>query len=423
MLNGIGGVDLGPDMLHGLYYADDIILFSENEIGLQNMLNIASSFAEKWGLKYNSTKSQVLVVGERLKERSWQLGDKKLNETNSYCYLGTIITRSLKDTEHINKHLMDKATKLESYMRYTLAKHMDIKRIVFADNMWRKAIQPSLSHAAGVWFSSAKSTSEKLSSIQYKMAKAALNIKCMPSAAATIAELGWIPFKDILDMNRISYYAYLLQMDDRRLPKIIYSQLLDLYQKQKPTAFGYVQNVKHILNENGCDFMFNDKELLHPDTVKKFNIAKYTDSFKQFIGEKSSLLHYRIVKQNTYICDYLKSDKGTFKGTQLKFKMRTGVSGIGEDTYRQKRSLGFCKCGDFESLKHLIFYCTFYTEARTKMFNDMKLLCGDDAFSILLQDPTVIMYAMLGDHDDLFSRLFIDFIQKAWSIRNHTLTL
>ncbi len=191
MLGDQDGIHINGHKIHGLYYADDIILISDSENSLQNMLDVAANFAEKWGLSYNDTKSKVMVIGKRIKDRGWALGDKWIYKTNSYCYLGVFMNRSLKDSYHINSHITKKADKMDPYMRYTLAKHHDIKRIELADTIWQKIVLPSLTHGAGVWFADTKSSKDKLSSIQYRFAKAALKIKTMPSASATIGELGW----------------------------------------------------------------------------------------------------------------------------------------------------------------------------------------------------------------------------------------
>jgi hypothetical protein len=54
---------------------------AESESDLQKMLSIASSFATKWNLKFNSNKSKVLVKGKRIdKSNKWVLGDTYIEE-------------------------------------------------------------------------------------------------------------------------------------------------------------------------------------------------------------------------------------------------------------------------------------------------------------------------------------------------------
>ena len=53
------GVVIGNARIKGPHYADDIVLFVENEHSLQAMLNIVDTFAKNWGLSFNSKISQV----------------------------------------------------------------------------------------------------------------------------------------------------------------------------------------------------------------------------------------------------------------------------------------------------------------------------------------------------------------------------
>ena len=88
------------------------------------------------GLRFNDRKSQVLIVGKVWEKRQWSLGEKSIHETKAYRYQGAIINRQLQDSEHINDHLATKAKKIDSDIRFTLAKHMDINRIHFCDTVW-----------------------------------------------------------------------------------------------------------------------------------------------------------------------------------------------------------------------------------------------------------------------------------------------
>ena len=88
-----------------LLYADDIVLIAKNENDLELLLQIAANFADKWSLSFNEKKSQVLVMGKRLSSKMWQLGNKYIQETNSYKYLGVYINRQLKDHTYILEYL------------------------------------------------------------------------------------------------------------------------------------------------------------------------------------------------------------------------------------------------------------------------------------------------------------------------------
>ncbi len=111
--------------------------------------------------------------------------------------------------------------------------------------------------------------------------------------------------------------------------------------------------------------------------------------------------------------------RSSFKSIQLKFKLRNGVSGLGEDLYCQKRGSGLCKkCGYFETLKHFIFHCKAYTAERQALYNSIKHACDDNVFNLFLQNLDFALCLLLGDHDDCFNEHFLKFIAEAWIIRD-----
>ena len=88
MLQDDGGVEIGSTNIKGLFYADDMVLFAKNDKSLQSMLDIENTFAKSWGLSFNARKSQVLIIGKRVSDKDWYLGDSIIKETQSYKYLG-----------------------------------------------------------------------------------------------------------------------------------------------------------------------------------------------------------------------------------------------------------------------------------------------------------------------------------------------
>ena len=57
----IAGLDLDYFKLFLLMYADDIVLFSETDEGLQNGLNCMYDYCQKWKLSVNTQKTKVMI--------------------------------------------------------------------------------------------------------------------------------------------------------------------------------------------------------------------------------------------------------------------------------------------------------------------------------------------------------------------------
>ena len=93
--NSCNPVNLGTDQkINCLMYADDLIILSESEEGLQECMHKLDKYTDKWGLKINIDKTKVMIIqkGGRKKLAKFYCGDNILKNTNSYKYLGTIIS-------------------------------------------------------------------------------------------------------------------------------------------------------------------------------------------------------------------------------------------------------------------------------------------------------------------------------------------
>ena len=80
-----------------LLYADDIIIITDNAEELKKGLKIATNFGKKWRCKYNTKKTQVVIFGKNRKEKhDWEIGSRKIEQVESYKYLGIEIEDKLK---------------------------------------------------------------------------------------------------------------------------------------------------------------------------------------------------------------------------------------------------------------------------------------------------------------------------------------
>ena len=105
-------VTIGEVCVNSLFYADDIILLSNTQSGLQNSLNTLNRFCSSWKLEVNEQKSKIVVFNSNGKSHfnSFTLGDKYIETVKSYCYLGI----NIKHTGNLNtssKLLMEKGRK------------------------------------------------------------------------------------------------------------------------------------------------------------------------------------------------------------------------------------------------------------------------------------------------------------------------
>lgn len=339
---------------------------------------------------------------------------RKSFKKDRHIYLGVIINRNLTDTNHIKGHLDNKASKGAAYTRFTLTRHSDINRIDFGNTLWNNAVLPSLSHACGIWFTNTKTSRSILHSAQYKCAKAVLKLHSKPSAVATIAELGWLPIDAELDIQRINYFQHLKKMENTRITKMVFNELQELHFSHIDTPFKYFKNMKVIFEKYGLDQLFN-RDAFPVKETKYFVYEKCALEMIDYIPKKTSLKRFTKFQEK---CSSYLLTKASFSSIQLKFKMRTGVLGLGEDLARQHRGTGMCDlCGTFETAKHFTLHCPLYSTERQYMFKSIQDFTGNDVFGAIMSSPNTFMFLLLGEHDNIFNSVFIDFISKAWNKR------
>ena len=117
------GIKIGGRTTNNLQYADDTTLLTEDEEDVRKLLKKLKEQSEKARLMLNLKKTKIITTGT-LKE--FILEEIKMEITNCYTFLGSIITRDGYDYKEINRRILIGRmvmTKLEKIM-----KHQDVKK-------------------------------------------------------------------------------------------------------------------------------------------------------------------------------------------------------------------------------------------------------------------------------------------------------
>jgi hypothetical protein len=79
-----------------LLYADDLILISDSEQGLQDRLNILHKYCKDWCMKININKTKVIIFNKsgRMITRNFNINNQSIECVKTYKYLGIMLTAS-----------------------------------------------------------------------------------------------------------------------------------------------------------------------------------------------------------------------------------------------------------------------------------------------------------------------------------------
>ena len=116
-----------------LLWMDDVVLMHENPIKLQEMLDITDKIAKKYHLTFGEEKSKLMTIGTAT-NHILNVGKMKLEQTNTYKYLGEIIT----DNKNLDKHINDAKRKAEAAYHTILTIAADPQlRGIQMETIWR----------------------------------------------------------------------------------------------------------------------------------------------------------------------------------------------------------------------------------------------------------------------------------------------
>jgi exonuclease III len=183
-------------IIPALFYADDIVLISNNRRELQELLNICNEEVTSLGLAFNHDKCAILCFNNSCEERSdigpHTLQDGILKFRREYKYLGVLFTI---DPEPLKKHeqcLMEKAAKFYNILKSQVLWRYD--RLFNSYMLWKAVFVPSLTFCnASLRYSTG--LLDRLERIQYQVGKFALGVRANVAKAFIDGELPWSSFE------------------------------------------------------------------------------------------------------------------------------------------------------------------------------------------------------------------------------------
>ena len=148
--NSCHGVEMGSYNLNCLLYADDVILLSKKEEGLQNCLKKLEKYCAEWCLDVNLEKTKVLVFDKtgKLYKTEFRFNGELLENVREYKYLGVTFcisgSFSVASSELYKKALKG-IFKLKSIFGSTCPKSS------VAFHIFDHTIKPILTYGCEIW--------------------------------------------------------------------------------------------------------------------------------------------------------------------------------------------------------------------------------------------------------------------------------
>ena len=176
-----------------LIWADDLLLLSKTELGLNNMLKTLKVYTEANGMTLSTEKTKVMIFNSRGRHmrRVFFFGDKQIETTRQYKYLGFLVTPSGEINTGL-KDLKDRAQRAFYSMKFKLGSAFQ-KNPLITIKLFNALVKPILLYASDFWGALKLPHNNPVENLHLSFCKQLLGVQKQTTNVGVLLELGQIP--------------------------------------------------------------------------------------------------------------------------------------------------------------------------------------------------------------------------------------
>ena len=385
------GVRYGDLDISILLYADDVVLISETEENLQQMLNMVSEWCRKWRLKCSSSKSKAVHFRHKSTTRTnyqFKIGDENISCVDRYKYLGVIFDEHLL-FDVASKALADSAGRALGKLVGKL-KYLNGLGWNTYTKLYESYVDPILTYGSGIW---GYKHVPWCDTIQNRAIRIFLGVHRFAPNLAVNGDMGWFSTQNKRHQCMLRLWNRLIRLEDTRLCKQIF--YVDL---RHPNNWS--SDICKLLTDLDMRETFVNKDTVDIKNARllKHDRDKETWQINRFSYPK--LRTYNVFKSEYCTEHYVKTIFHRGKRSILS-QFRTGILPLKVETGRFTnipwyfRICELCTSNDIEDEIHFLLHCTCYTQERNILF--AKALESHADF--LQYEDDAKIYILLNDED------------------------
>ena len=405
---GVEGLDLNFNKLFLLMYADDIMIFSETEVGLQNGLDVLFNYCNKWKLTVNAQKTKIVIFrkgGMVSRQTRFYYGDLELEIVNKFTYLGIVFTVGGSFAE-AHTALAGQALKSIFALNKYVRKFVNLKRKHVLD-LYDKLVKPILSYSSEVWGFSQAMVIER---VHLQFCKKLLGVKQTTQNDFIYGEFGRTSLVVERHLRIIKYWLKICMSNENKYIKHVYN-LLRADVQANPNQVNWTSVVRDLLCNLGMQYAWLGQSVGNVNIFLSLIRQRLTDNFIQNwnsrINESTRALCYKNISSFSF---------KAYLDTVTVRKFRVALSWVETDRWarpvRKPLNGRLCTfCGVLEDEYHFILECTVYNEERAKFMKKR-----------FWKRPNMIKFIeLLTTENKSIMQKLACYVEKAFKIRNSNL--
>jgi hypothetical protein len=353
------GVDLTAEFrFNCIIWADDIILLSDSEVGLNRLLGELKTYSDLNQLKVNTDKTKCMIFNKtgRLIRRNFYLGSIRLENVRCYKYLGLMITPS-----------GEIKTALDDLRSRALKAYMSLKNklgISFRDHvddttgLFDSLVKPILLYGSDFWGCLKLPRNNPIENLHMQFCRQLLGVQKNTTNNGVLLELGRTPL--MLEAQRLSIKNW-----ERIKDQNCNSLVTKSYENACEKMLDWNERIKKLISEHGMQYKLSENS----SKISNAFSGRATDIFVQdaFSGiskPEAKLRTYSLIKYKFEREEYLEQIRNTkHRQTLTKFRLSNHKLMIETGRHiklpKEKRICQVCNNG-IEDEVHFLVKCNQY---------------------------------------------------------------
>ena len=373
-------VCLNNEPLNCLMYADDLVLLSRSEKGMQHCLNNLTDYCNKWRLTISIPKTKMLITNKpKHVAYNFKIDNQTIETVTKFCYLGIIIT----NTGNFKPAIENLALKA-SKAYYTIRREFNYNnntppKVIL--KLFDSMIQPIAIYNSEIWaiYGWSKNTTpcilkhllmakHKFEMLHAKVCRHTLGVHKRATEVMVKAELGRYPLTLKILCNIYKYWQHILHAPEGSLlfsaikVNLLACQKEINYISRLNSLFAAI-DMPHLLNMSPTNEIATHKIQLQ----SKFK-TMYEDYFFNLLEDRQKRLGssgryeiYAEIKRTYKFEEYLTLTKNTMRRNITNIRISTHNLPIEalrrKQINRLERTCSLCPSGEIGDEKHILIFC------------------------------------------------------------------
>ena len=394
------GPKIGGKLINNIIWADDLVILSETETGLNDMLKELDLFTEENSLMINIDKTKAMIFNKtgRLLRRNFKYKNSIIETVREYKYLGFILVPSGSVVQGLND-LKSRGNRAIFQIKNKMGEYFRLKPKI-SIKLFNTLVKPILLYMADLWGCLKTPKNFPIDTLQTKFLKQVLGVQIQTTNIGVFLETGELPLSIFSMKASIKNWTRIMRGKANRFTLIVAENA----EKEKLLWF---EKIKQELYTVGLGEIFMSVKVAtnHPEQIyfqRKWDIF-HQEAFGKINETNSKLRTYALLKKEIGFEKYLTEITSVQDRTALtKFRLSNHTLMIEKMRHKKprpevhERRCPFCP-EHVETEQHFLIKCKAFSIHRkvlqqhaTNVFTWFENLSDNLKFIKLASDPKIM---------------------------------